>query len=330
MHNNTKRGNDVYLRELSQTKTALGGNTTLAIVTDMNDESAKALFGQLWKQLFRFERRFSRFIPLSELMTFNRIAGLKTPVTPEFLQLLTAAKRIGVKTGGLYNPFITPALHRAGYIQSALTGHENDRQIDYSDRVVAGIDELEIGNNWVRIPYRTALDLGGCGKGYIADQLAKTLDTTAGVQSYWLSLGGDIAVCGHDQNDNNIYIDVQNANLNQPSEWVIECKGDYCGIATSGTFKRPSQDDKKAWHHIIDPSTMKPAETDIRLATVCANSVFEADVLASCAIILGSSRAPAFLKKHGVTSALLQCVDKNGGTFEKSFGNYIKQKVLNV
>jgi hypothetical protein len=43
-------------------------------------------------------------------------------------------------------------------------------------------------------------------------------------------------------------------------------------------------------------------------------------VLASCAVILGSKKAPGFLKKHGIKSALLQGIDKKGVLFEVKFG----------
>jgi thiamine biosynthesis lipoprotein len=320
----------MYLREVSQTKPALGGNTTLAFVTNMDDYESKILFSKLWDRLFRFERRFSRFLPLSELSSFNRSAGLKTPVSPDFLEMLRIAKQLSITTSGLFNPFIMPALQRAGYVKSAMTGHEDDQQTNYSDRVVVGIEELEIGDNWARIPFRTALDFGGFGKGYIANQLASILDSS-NIQGYWLSLSGDIITKGHDEDGNKIYIDIQDANsLGKTGNWVIECFDEHCGIATSGTFRRAGQNTKDPWHHIIDPSTMKPAKTDIRLATICTNNTLMADVMASCAVILGSEKAPAFLKSHGVESALLQCIDKNGVTFEKSFGNKIRQKVLNA
>jgi thiamine biosynthesis lipoprotein len=170
---------------MSQSNIALGGKVDLTIVTDLSNSNTQILFDKLWSQVFKFERRYSRFLPLSELSSFNRSAGLKTPVSPEFLQMLKTAKQLSVDTGGLFNPFIMPALQRAGYTKSALPGYENDTQANYSNRVVVGVDELEIGDNWARIPFRTALDFGGFGKGYIADQLSKTLDA-ANIQGYWL------------------------------------------------------------------------------------------------------------------------------------------------
>lgn len=316
----------MYLRRLSQTKLALGGEVTLAVVTDISDRDASRLFISLWKQVYMFERQFSRFLPKSELTIFNRTSGQKTPITPEFKALLVSAQSIGAETGGLYNPFIMPALQRTGYLKSAMLGYENDKQIDYTDRRIVGVDRLIIGDGWASIPYGTALDLGGCGKGYLADQLADILKSYQ-VQGYWLSLGGDIASFGRDESGNSLTIGVQDAdNLAGTNNWIIDCPLENFAIATSGTFKRKSQNSVKDWHHIIDPATSQPAVTDIRLITVCADTAFKADVLASCAVILGSKKAVSFLKKHGIKSALLQCADKDGVAFEKAFGVYIRKE----
>lgn len=316
------------LRDISQTKSALGGDITLGIITALSDKATNDLFATLWSQVYQFEKQFSRFLPMSELSVLNRSAGLKTPISSAFRDLLTAAKTMGIQTAGLYNPFILPALQRAGYVASAATGYEGDAQEDYSNKQVVGIERLTIGDDWATIPYGTALDMGGCGKGYLADQLGRELQQSP-VQGYWLSLGGDVATMGQDENGTNLTLTIQNANqLDGILDWIIISPTTPAAVATSGTFKRKGQDGERGWHHIIDPSTLRPALTDVRLATVCANSVLEADVLASCAVILGSQKAPTFLKQRGITAALLQCIDQQGKPFVRQFGSIITKQPL--
>lgn len=317
----------MHLRELSQTKQALGGAIELAIVTNASPKESERIFSTLWRQVFMFEKQFSRFLPQSELSVFNRSAGMKTYITPEFWDVLTNARQVGISTGGLYNPFILPALQRAGYTQSAAKGYEADPQEDHSRKRVVSVENLEIGEDWALIPYGTALDLGGCGKGYLADRLGETLQGK-GVIGYWLSLGGDVATFGHDAEGNTITLNIQSSNsLDNVVDWIVDCPSQHAAAATSGTFRRKTQTGDN-WHHIIDPKTRKPAVTDVRLATVCASTALEADVLASCAVILGSQKAPAFLKKNGVVAMLLQCVDDDGVYFEKKFGSSITRSTV--
>ena len=318
----------MHLRSLSQSRLALGSDVVLTLVTDAADADVDKIFVNLWHQVYLFERRFSRFLPMSELTSLNRAGGVKFKVTAEFKDLLICAKSIGLKTNGLYNPFITPALQRAGYVQSAVPGYENDKQIDYTDRLVVGVEKIEIGEDWAQIPYKTALDLGGCGKGYLADELGRFLKKQPKIVGFWLSLGGDILTYGYDENGRRMSVDIQSAvTINYTTDWVIDCSGDDYAVATSGTFRRSSQVSALAWHHIIDPLTLVSAKTDIKLATVCARTAFEADVLASCAVILGSKKAIPLLKQNGVKAAFLQCIDADGNCFEKKFGANIHKKV---
>lgn len=316
----------MQLKEVVQTKFALGGDVTLGLVTGLSPKETKKLFDTLWEQVYTFDKRFSRFLPNSELSTFNRASGQKTNITSEFRDLLANAKDLGIKTDGLYNPFILPALQRAGYVKSVAPGRQNAPHEDYTGSKVADVQQLIIEGDSASIPEDTAIDMGGCGKGYLADQLANTLKHQP-VTGYWISLGGDIATMGRDKDGAALTISIQDADkLDSTSQWLVHCPVQKGAIATSGTFGRKGQNMKKGSHHIIDPATLEPAITDIRLATVFATSALEADVLASCAVILGSKKAPNFLKKHNVKSALLQCVSPRGESFEIQYGAIIKKK----
>lgn len=251
---------------------------------------------------------------------FNRQAGSKQAVTQEFRDLLLAARALAHETDGLYNPFILPALQSAGYVRSRVPGHEQDPADDHSGKSVAAIEKLEIGDNWARIPYGTALDLGGCGKGYLADKLRNDLPSS--ITGYWLSFGGDIAAGGLNEDGLPWSIGIQNA-ADGPENIGAYTATSICGIATSGTTIHSGDNQGRAWHHIIDPRTLLPAETDVLLATVCDASTLRADVLASCAVILGSRRGLAFLRRRNVKAAVLQCGPSVSQRIIKHFGNGI-------
>ncbi len=294
------------LKQFSQTNLALGSDVTLTVVCEAAETRVDDLFKQLWQVIYRFERQFSRFLPQSELSVFNRSAGLKQPITPEFRDILQVARQLSQETDGLFNPFVLPALQRAGYTKSFAEGYGNDRHDDHSARQVVPPDELELGEAWAAIPFGTALDLGGCGKGYLADRLADHF-VPDWVHGFWFSMGGDVVGAGHDDTDQpwtvSIYSDVE---LGTDSPWSIRTSSGKFAAATSSTGVRAGTQNGKPWHHIIDPRTQAPAVSDLNLATVYTPSAVRADVLASCAIILGSQAAVPFLKARGVDAALLQ------------------------
>jgi len=314
------------LKQFHQTKQAVGSDVTLVLVAESDEIRVDKLFMNLWSSIFKFERRFSRFLPSSELSIFNRLGGQEKAISPEFKEILVAAKDMANFTNGLFNPFILPALQRAGYTKSFLPGHENDIQDDYSNRVVVPASELEIGDDWAKIPFGTSIDLGGCGKGYLADQLASDLPDF--VKGFWFSLGGDIVAGG--QNDLGQPWTVHIANdVNQEEQKPFTFQSDdfeKFAVATSGTNIRRGLNDKKTrWHHIIDPRTLLPSTSDIQLASIYCKSALKADVLASSAIIVGSDEAIEFLKSHGVQASLLQTVSNE----DISFGDNLKSVVIN-
>jgi thiamine biosynthesis lipoprotein len=200
---------------------------------------------------------------------------------------------------------------------------------DFSDRHVVPIAKLTVNADRASIPYGTAIDMGGCGKGYLADQLREPLDRPD-IYGYRLSLGGDIATAGHDEHGEPWVLYIQDANnLSGEVDLAIHCPSTPFAVATSGTFRRKNQTKAKDWHHIIDPLTLRPATTDVRLATVCASSALEADVFASCAVLLGSQKAPKILKKQEVQAMLLQCADETG-VFEEHFGSVIRKTPMQL
>lgn len=305
--------------ETAETHDALGGEIVLNLVTAANDkQQAIELLRAHWKTIFSFEKQFSRFIPNSELSQFNNRAGSKVIISPEFTAILLVAQNLAKLTDGLFNPFILPALQKNGYRKSALSGYENDDSNDYSERTVVNHTLLEIGDGWARIPYGTAIDLGGCGKGYLADLLAKATQLDW-VRGYWFSIGGDIAGGGHtsDSKPWNVYIaDPTGADT---GKYFIQSSPVF-GVATSSTLVRKGN----GWHHIIDPRTLKPAKTDIALSSIMAESAVLADVLASCSIIVGSARAIKMLPKKGARAGLLF------GNSVATFGEIRTKELLRV
>lgn len=292
------------MRRVQQTRHALGSDAFFTIVVSDNQE-VEDVFYDLWAETQVFEATFSRFLPDSELTHVNQNAGTGVQVSREFLELTIMAKKMSLATGGLYTPFILPALQLAGYKGSWPTPEKFAVQTDYSERQIATFSELEIGDDYVKIPASSALDFGGIGKGYLLDQL-KNLLKREGISNYWLSLGGDILCAGHDIDERNWQIGIQHAMSEDLVGHIENSTGEPLAIATSGTTKRNGLKGNKAWHHIIDPRTGTSSETDILTATVCTSSAVKADIYAKCAILLGSEAAKKFLHIHHVTPTLLQ------------------------
>lgn len=315
------------LQTFYETYPALGSTIKLCLTATMSRSEADELFRELKKTIILFEKRCSRFLPSSELSLFNQKAGIKRGISPELRDVLVKAHRIGRQTNGLYNPFVLPSLQRAGYVHSVVNDYADDPTNDYSQRHLTPVTDIEIGDNWARIPHGTALDLGGCGKGYIGDQLADFIDNNQAVHGYWLSIGGDVVLRGIHETGKPIVVDVRDEVSNEVVAQIQSINRQRFGVATSTVMRRKGVKDGVSWHHIIDPRTGRPAESDIRTMTVCSDSLLAADVHATNCIIVGLDSVPGYLHKHAITEAVLQANDNTYRFYGSQVKGYIDKVV---
>lgn len=281
-----------------QTQKLLGTDIELRVVTETQAE-AESIFDMVWNKVQDFNDRYSRFNPDSQLSQFNSKAGERVIVSQEFLRLLQTARKYGEITEGLFNPFTLPILQKSGYEQSlSITTIEAP---NYMDRSLQSSSEIEIGEDWVRIPKDSALDLGGIGKGFCADELRNLVASQC--LNFCFSFGGDIAVSGKDSSGP-WEIDVES--FNNPSEVIATYSlvKESEGIATSGLYRRNS--DKKI-HHIINPvSGEAVVDGDLLSCTIVAKNTTAADVLASCVLIGGRELAEYYVMEDLIEAALIQ------------------------
>jgi thiamine biosynthesis lipoprotein len=125
-------------------------------------------------------------------------------------------------------------------------------------------------------------DPSGIVKGWAIQNAAHILDAR-GFKNYYLDVGGDIQVSGHNAENTSWRIGIKNP-LNQKESVktivVPEAVGSTprLGVATSGTYIRGD--------HIYNPKTGTPAN-DIVSLTVVGPSIYDADRFATAAFAMG-------------------------------------------
>lgn len=316
----------------SDKRVALGSECTITIsFLESDDKLIEMLSQQLWLKIFQFEQNFSRFLPSSQLTKFNDNSGAKQSITPEFKELLLACQKYSILTDGIFNPFILPALEQVGYDHSLLPGFEKDLYIKHPNARLIDYRALEIFEDKAYIPKESAIDLGGLGKGFLADKLAKfLLGYKDRIIGFWISLGGDIHCYGLEDINNpwKIYIEKDSLAKTEDIGYIESTKGQSISIASSGTQYRRGIKDNKTWHHIIDPRTGLSAETNISSATVVSDTTIFCDVIASCLVIeVKENNLKQICQKYKVEDGLIQGYINNrieDDYYYKVFGKRIK------
>lgn len=237
--------------------------------------------------VYAFEARLTRFDAQSELSRFNASAGRATAVSPLLEALLRTALDAAGLTAGLINAAVLPALLAAGYDETIervrarngrSAGAVRDHLLPPPPPPLAGV--LEVGSGWARLRPGACVDLGGVGKGWLADRLAERFENAV------VSLGGDLRALGDGPDGGG---------------WTIGlCDGhtvrvQNAGVATSGLTGRHW----RGGHHLIDPRTGLPAVTDVAIVSVVAGDALTAEVLAKGSAILGTRLGPAWAHARG-------------------------------
>jgi thiamine biosynthesis lipoprotein len=101
-------------------------------------------------------------------------------------------------------------------------------------------------------------------------------------------MGGDLRVAGTSPDGGTWTLAIDHPHLEEPLALVGLAAG---AIATSTVLKRVWTVAGQTRHHLIDPATGQPADTDVVLASVIAGTGWQAEVLAKAALLRGRDRA---------------------------------------
>ncbi len=249
------------------------------------------------------ERRWSRFRPDSEVAALNAVAGSLTIVSSETFELIARSERARRLSRGLFNPLMLDQLEAAGYDRSW------DTIVDRDDppwpAMPASCEPIELFEDirGVRLPPGTRFDPGGLGKGCAGDLVADRL-ATLGAATVQIELGGDVRLSGPHWSGGDWPVIV--AASIDGSDGVATIRIAEGGVATSSSVRRSWQRGATRMHHLIDPRTGRPADTDLATATVVAPTLWFAEVVAKAIIVLGSTDGQLLAERLGVNAVLVE------------------------
>ncbi|MEJ2210306.1 MAG: FAD:protein FMN transferase [Anaerolineae bacterium] len=277
--------------------------TDIELLVDARDRALAADGLQAAESFFRqVEARFSRFRPDSELTALNVKQGQAVPVSADLAELVTLALAAARASGGVFDPTVIDALEAAGYDRSIelirQDGPGAPRPVtprpDGWKEVV--VDEA---GGTVRLPPGIRLDLGGIGKGWAADRAG---DLLRPLGAGMVNAGGDLRAWGDQPGAEPgagwlVALD----DPQQPGRdlaWVRVREG---ALATSSITRR-------RWaggHHLIDPRTARPADTDLVSVSALAPTAVQAEVAAKVALILGREAGLEWLRAQPQVEAVV-------------------------
>lgn len=242
----------------------------------------------------RLEGLLSRFRPGSELSRLNRAGTMVA--CPELAELTELALAGRESTGGRFDPTVHEAVVAAGYDRS-FELIEPDVPVPSrapAPRCGRGV-RLDRTTGVISLDEGARLDLGGIAKGYTADRVSEML---SGHGPCLVNVGGDLAARG---------VPARGAwavGVETP-QGTLSLDLAQGAMATSGRDRRRWMCDGSAAHHVIDPATARPSDTDLVRVTVVATSAAWAEVLATGFLVAGAEAAEMEADALGVPCLLV-------------------------
>ena len=267
----------------------------------------KSLVRMVEESFRYFEQLLSRFRADSELSHFNNCCR-PFVASQDFYAAVEAAVWAAQQTNGIYDPAILGYLEEAGYdctfeaIAHAqpLGNGNNGRTLapvpaPRTDGNAAACDYHYIGlESFTRTIHRPAglrIDLGGMGKGWTVDRVVDELCASG---HFLLNAGGDLYAYGTPGKGHGWEVHLAHPQI--PAKNFATLILDQHGLATSTTARRRWLKNGIVQHHLIDPRSGRPAQTDAISVSVVAGRVFTAEIYAKVALILGIEQGLAFLE----------------------------------
>lgn len=237
----------------------------------------------------RLEGLLTRFDEASELSRLNAAGTIGAG--DDLLAVVELALAARDRTGGRFDPTVHDALVAAGY----------DRTFELLVGGSAGAAPplttggVRIQGRRIELDPGVRLDLGGIGKGYAVD---RTVALLAPLGPCLVNAGGDLAVAGAPEEGAwPVAVETPSGPL------TLGLRGG--ALATSGSDRRRWRAGDAIHHHLIDPGTGRPSDSDLLRVTVTAATAVEAEVLAKALFLAGEDAAVAEADEAGVPALLV-------------------------
>ena len=280
----------------------------MKIAIDLEDE--KMILEKASNYMRNLEKKLNFYDENSEISLINRNSGIRfVKISEDTFNVIKNAKFCSELTNGAFDATIAPLVKKWSINSSSpkvLSIEEVNTVkslVDYKDILLC-----EDSKSVMLARKDQEIDLGGIAKGYIADKIIE-LYKENGIKSGIINLGGNVKVLGKKSDDLmwNIGIIKPEKHAN---ENIAVVSVEDMSVVTSGAYERAFSYNGKMYHHIINPITGYPAETDLKSITVICKDSVHADALSTPLFIMWKYKAYEFMKSKQISGIMVTDDDK--------------------
>jgi len=268
---------------ISRTEIIMG--TTVGVT--LYENGSEEVLDKVFKRVQEIENLVSINKEETEIDKLNENAGISpVKLSDTSFEIIEKALYYSKLSTGGYDLTVGPLvkLWNIGLPEAKVpTQEEIDeviKNIDYT-KVVLNKDTKEVFLSQKGM----LLDLGSIAKGYAADEIVKILKEE-NINSAIIDLGGNIYALGLKEGNKNWKIGIQNPFDNR-GKIVGSLEVSNKTVVTSGVYERYIEQDGQTYHHILNPETGYPYETDIAGVSIIADKSIDGDALSTLVFTKG-------------------------------------------
>ncbi len=287
--------------------------TTITVISPSKDKAEEAINAG-FAEIEKLSKFLNNFEPESEISTVSKFAGIRpVRVSPETMELIQKTIGISEITDGAFDPTIAPA-----YKLWKFSGRPANQSMPPKNAIENALKlvdykkiKIDTAASMVYLEEkRMEIDLGGIAKGYAADKAIEAIKAK-GMTSALVAIAGDIRGYGVNTSGNAWKVGIQNPRPENPDSerpWedifaTLNLKDS--AISTAGDYQRFFIKDGKRYHHILNPATGYPAESDLISVSVIAPDGYISDGIDTSILILGKEKGLKLLESMGIDGILV-------------------------
>lgn len=149
---------------------------------------------------------------------------------------------------------------------------DNIKSVDYRNIILE--------DDFIYLENGAEIDLGAVAKGFVCDDIATYLSGEVAM----IDIGGTVKTVGKDIT----------AGVKAPTHDGLLCSftlPEGKAVATSGSYERNFTVDGETYHHILNPETGYPFDSELLSVSVICDSAMKADVLATTLFAMSQTKA---------------------------------------
>lgn len=255
-------------------------------------ESADTVYTGMETKIREIESVLSLHLTQSEIAAINENAGVQpVEVSQRTFDLLQRAKELSEQSDGAFDITIAPVVELWG-ITSDHPHVPTDEELAQA-MALMGLEDLVLDEE-ACTAYLTrpgmAIDLGGIAKGWTADQL-REYARELGAERGYVSLGGNLMIIGERPDGDPFKFGLRDPQGDASTYLGTVTLEDGCTMATTGGYERYFEEDGIRYHHVLDPRTGYPADSDLLSVAVISKDGTLADYLSTTLFVQGLEAA---------------------------------------